>query len=313
MLSSDTFPVGKYKGKNISQVLRDRKYCEWLIKQDWFKDQYSYLFNKINDYNPLSYFMPRTSSTPSDFLEDYEYFNLTSPEDLEIELSDCDQSCYKFYIEVIQQLQAKIYERMENDEENPYDIKAPTSWLKTFEQTCGIPRDDFKEFMNAYGLLNITSIVERIKKEGGIEYKGAKSFIIAKQRSLEQEEFWEKILKQRYDDDITKQHLYESCIFDFLNISTNTIFECKLGMKDFNEVQHDKYVKALKNYRIIYLISNDCVIDMERRLLITTNPKYYQEYQDFVTNIKDPSYLDLLITDFTVQNVDDLYVVFGNN
>ena len=311
MLSLDTFPVGKYKGKNISQVLRDRKYCEWLVNQDWFKDQYSYLFNKINDYDPFGYFIKKIPESDKDFLEHYEYFNLTRPEELGIELSECDMSCYKFYIEVIEQLQAKIYERMENDEENPYDIKAPTSWLKTFEKTCGIPRDDFKEFMNAYGLLNITSIVERIKKEGGIEYKGAKSFIIAKQRSLEQEEFWEEILKKRYGDNITKQHLYEACIFDFLNISTNTIFECKLGMKDFNGVQHEKYIKALKNYRIIYLISDDCVIDMERQLLITTNSEYYTKYQDFITNMKDPSYLDLLITDFLVQKVDDLYTVFG--
>ena len=43
--------------------------------------------------------------------------------------------------------------------------------------------------------------LERVKKEGGIEYKGARSFIIAKDRSLKQEGWWEEILKSKYGEE----------------------------------------------------------------------------------------------------------------
>ena len=33
----------------------------------------------------------------------------------------------------------------------------------------------------------------------------------------------------------------KNCIFDFINIATNTIFECKLNIKDFNDEQFKKY------------------------------------------------------------------------
>ncbi|MBZ5782277.1 hypothetical protein, partial [Klebsiella aerogenes] len=75
---------------------------------------------------------------------------------------------------------------------NPFDIKAPSSWLKDFEKKTELNRDVFKEFLASYSLPNIPYIIEDIKKVGGIEYKGAKSFIIAKNNSLKQEEFWEK-------------------------------------------------------------------------------------------------------------------------
>jgi hypothetical protein len=200
---------------------------------------------------------------------------------------------------------------MENDEENAFDIKAPTNWLNKFEKDCGIPRTEFKDFINAYGLPNIPYIIEDIKKEGGIEYKGAKSFLIAKARSEEQEKYWEQILKSKYGENIGTQFKYEKCIFDFINIITNTIFECKLSLKDFNEEQHIKYKLTLNKYRIIYLISRDCVIDMERGKIYTTNKDYYLLYLQQIVLMKESSYLDKIIMDFEIVLVEDLYSLFS--
>lgn len=36
----ETFPIGKYRGKKISEVLADSSYCEWLGKQEWFITDY---------------------------------------------------------------------------------------------------------------------------------------------------------------------------------------------------------------------------------------------------------------------------------
>jgi hypothetical protein len=30
-------PFGKYKGKNYGELIKDRKYCKWLLKSDWLK------------------------------------------------------------------------------------------------------------------------------------------------------------------------------------------------------------------------------------------------------------------------------------
>ena len=211
---------------------------------------------------------------------------------------------------MIEGLKTKIYTRLEDEDENPYDIKAPVRWLKKFEKGYGIPRTEFKEFLSSYDLINIPYIVERIKKEGGIEYKGAQSFLIAKKRSLEQEKWWENILKNKYGESLTVQYVFEKCIFDFLNIDTHTIFECKLGLKDFCEDQHKKYKLVLEKYRIIYLIGKDCVIDMERKKIFTNNLNKYEKY---FTSVSKPSYLDLLITDqkFETVIVEDLTVLFG--
>ena len=44
-LQNDTITFGKYKNKTLSNVLKDRGYCRWLIQQEWFANNYSYLFN----------------------------------------------------------------------------------------------------------------------------------------------------------------------------------------------------------------------------------------------------------------------------
>jgi hypothetical protein len=310
LLDQDTITFGKYKGSVLSRVLRDRNYCKWLIEQDWFKNNYEWLYNRVKDYNPAIYFINSDKLESKDFISSYEYFNLIPVENLNIDLIPVDKTCYEYYLKITLEIKEKIYQRLENDDENPYDIKAPTNWLKRFERECGIPRSDFKEFMEAYDFPNITSIIERIKKEGGIEYKGAQSFKIAKSRSESQEKWWEHLLKSRYGEKLGTQFKYENCIFDFLNISTKTIFECKLGLKDFDEAQHIKYRLALKEYRIIYLISTDCVIDMERRCIYTTNP---DNYQVLIPSLRDNNWLCSLIESFDLVEIEDFLTLFGNS
>ena len=310
MLTSDSITFGKYKGFTLGHVLKDRGYCSWLLEQDWFQNGYEYLYNRIKEYKPRVYFLKDVNKNNGDFIETYPYFNLYKAEEVELPLTQCEKTCYGYYLKMVNLLKDKIYQRMENDEENPFDIKAPTNWLKNFEKECGIPRNDFKEFISAYELPNIPYIIEDIKKHGGIEYKGAKSFLIAKARSVDQEKWWEEILKSKYGEDLSTQFIYNKCIFDFINISTNTIFECKLGLKDFNEEQHIKYKLTLNKYRIIYLIGKDCVIDMEKQKIYTTNRQYYLLYLQQIL-LKQTSYLDNLITDFEIVDIDDLSTLFG--
>jgi len=310
-LKQDSITFGKYKGTSLERVLRDRKYCEWLLEQDWFQNNYEWLYNRVKTYNPKKYFLNPECGNQDDFIDSYVYFNLTPIKELEIELSDVDKVCYEYYLHIIQEIRSNIYQRLENEEENPYDIKAPIKWLKSFEKDYGIPRSDFKEFMEAYELPNIPYIIERVKKEGGIEYKGAQSFKIAKARSQAQEEWWEEVLKSCYKEDIGTQFKYEKCIFDFINIATKTIFECKLGLKDFDEDQHRKYKIALKEYRVIYLIARDCVIHMETKSVYTTNPDKYKLYIHNIPSMKISSYLDKLLIDFEVVEVEDLSSLFG--
>lgn len=310
-LHQDSITFGKYKGSVLSRVLRDRNYCNWLLEQEWFQNNYQYLYNRIKEYNPRIYFLNPEKENPEDFIDNYIYFNLTPLENLQIDLSPADKVCYEYYLRMIREIRGKIYQRLENEEDNPYDIKAPTRWLKRFEEECGMPRNEFKEFIDAYELPNIPYIIERVKKEGGVVYKGAQSYKIAKERSVVQEEWWEQILKERYGEDLSTQFKYEKCIFDMINISTKTIFECKLGLKDFNEVQHTKYKIALREYRIIYLIGKECVIDMERKQIYTLNKDKYEIYQLKIPSMKEPSYLDELILDFKIAEVEDLSRLFG--
>jgi hypothetical protein len=310
-LDQESITFGKYKGSTLSQVLRDRSYCRWLVEQEWFQTSYEYLYNRVKEYEPRISFLGSQKEEPTDFMNDYTYFNLPPVDKLEIALNNVDRVCYEYYLRVIRELRGRIYQRLENEEENPYDIKAPTRWLQRFEREYGIPRGDFKEFLSAYELLNIPYIIERIKKEGGLKYKGAESFNIARSRSLKQEAYWEQILKERYGEDLGTQFKYENCIFDFLNISTKTIFECKLGLKDFDETQHMKYQTALKEYRIVYLISRDCVIEMERGRLYTTSADKYRRYLLSIPMMKAPSYLDCLIKGFDTIEVGDLSYLFG--
>lgn len=308
-LNQESITFGKYKGFTLQKVLRDRNYCKWLLEQDWFQESYPYIFNRVNEYKPSSFFLLEVNTIDSNnFMDNYPYFNLVPVDRVSIDLNNVDKLCYEFYVKTLEEIKNKIYYRLENEEENPYDIKAPTCWLKLFEREYKIPRSEFKEFLLAYELPNIPYIIEKIKAEGGIMYKGAQSFLIGKNRSLEQEEYWLGILRGVYGENIGSQFTYENCIFDFINITTKTIFECKLGFKDFNENQHFKYKIALIKYRIVYLIAKDCVVHMEAKKLYTTNVKKYQNY---LSRIKNPTYLDELIIDFEILEVNDISQVFG--
>lgn len=274
-LNSETITFGKYKNKTLNEVLKDRSYCKWLIKQDWFENNYNYLYKKVLEYDPLSYFVANNSNK-TDFMSNFKFFNLKSSDNLEINITENEKICYDYYLIIINGLKEKTIESLETDK--PYNIKAPCKWLQKFESEYNIPRTEFKRFLNSYELLNITSIIERIKKEGGIEYKGAQSFKIAKRRSLEQEKFWEDILKDVYNEDIGVQFLYEKCIFDFINIKLETIFECKLSLKDFDLNQYEKYKITLNKYKMVYLVGYDCIINMEKEIIYTTDYDKYNLY-----------------------------------
>lgn len=307
-LNSDTITFGKYKNGTLQQVLRDRYYCTWLLKQDWFKNNYQYLHNRIQEYDPLPYFFKKLTNDDEGFLTRYQFFHLTPVEEVKIPLSDDEKKCYAYYLKMTEELKVKIEERLGTD--NPYDIKAPCRWLLRFEKENGLKREVFKEFINSYELPNITTLVERIKKEGGIEYLGAQSFKIAKKRSLEQEAYWDKILKEKYGEDLGTQFAFNSCIFDFIIISKHIIIEAKLNIKDFSLEQYKKYRTALEKYRIIYIIGKDAVINMEEQVIYTTNVDKYKTYQFGILSSKYTGKFDEEIRDYTIVQIEDLSTLF---
>ena len=180
LLNLETITFGKYKNGTLQQVLKDRSYCIWLLKQEWFHKNYEYLYNRVKEYKPIAYFFQKPPDTDQ-FLERYQYFNLVPVEKVKLPLTEDEKVCYIYYLRMISELKDRIEERLDTD--NQYDIKAPVKWLKRFERETELKRDIFKDFLASYELKNIPYLVEQIKKEGGIEYKGAKSFLIAKKRS----------------------------------------------------------------------------------------------------------------------------------
>jgi len=313
-LNPDLFTFGKYKDLTLDNVLKDRNYCKWLVQQEWFEKQYEYLYNRVLEHCPREYFIrlehleikDNRDLSVDEFVESYEYFHLTAVDDLKLTLTEEEKICYTHYIEMIESLKQKILQRREKGEINPYDVKAPSGWLKKLE-TKGVPRSKFKDFLSTYELPNLPYIVQDIKEMGGIEYNGAKSYLIAKKRSETQELFWEEKLKGLYGEDIGTQFKFKNCIFDMINISTKTLYECKLGLKDFNEDQHRKYLSILgSQYKILYLIGMDCVVDMNAEKLYTTNLGKYYAYILSIPNLKTPNKFDCLIQNYQVVEVADI-------
>lgn len=304
-LQQDVITFGKYKNNTLDCILKDRSYCTWLLKQDWFRNNYEYLYNRVQEYEPLTYFLKKPEDT-GDFVDRYQFFNLKCVNDIEIKLTEEDKNCYNYYLKMVDELKKKIQDKVNKNEDNVYDIKAPCKWLKRFEDETGLKRDDFKIFITSYELPNIPYIVERIKKEGGIEYKGAQSFNIAKKRSLDQESYWEGILKKKYGEDLGAQFKYNNCIFDFINISTNTVFECKLGLKDFDLSQYKKYRIALEKFRIVYIIGKDAVINMEENVIYTVDDEKYISYQVGIISGKYTGLFNEEIKQYMIVHVDDL-------
>ena len=305
-LNSDTITFGKYKNGTLQQILRDRPYCLWLIKQDWFKTSYEYIHNRVVVFEPLPFFLKTIPDNITLFEEKYQFFNLIPLNEIQLPLSEEDKICYSYYLKMMEELKNKI---TTSELDNPYDIKAPCKWLQRFEKESDLKRSTFKEFIGAYELPNIPYIVERIKKEGGIEYKGAQSFNIAKKRSLDQEQHWEKILKEKYGENIGAQYKYNKCIFDFINIISNTIFECKLGLKDFDREQYKKYKTALGLYKIIYIIGYDAIINMKDNVIYTSDVDKYTLYQYGIISSKHTGLFDEEIRNYTIVQVDDLSTI----
>ena len=115
-------------------------------------------------------------------------------------------------------------------------------------------------------------------------------------------------MKSKYGEHIATQFKFKNCIFDFINIQTNTIFECKLNLKDFNEEQFEKYKVILNKFRLIYLINKDCVIHIDKKVIYTTDtPKYFL----YINSLSQMTYLDNLIQGFKIIKVDDITSLFG--
>ena len=309
-LNTDTITFGKYKDKTLGDILKDRSYCSWLLKQDWFKQQYEYIYNRVKEYDPLIYFFKPINTDKKDFIYTYQYFNLYDIDEINLNLTENEKICYLFYKKLIKELYDTIIANINKDVENPYNIKAPVRWLKRFEKETTLDRKEFKTFLSSYSLLNIPYIVEKIKMEGGIEYKGAKSFLIAKQNSEKQENYWEKILKDKYSEDIGTQFKFKNCIFDFIHINNNIIYECKLGIKDFNGNQYKKYRTALERYNIIYIIAYDCIINMLKKCIYTNK---VENYEKILSNInlrlhlsKDVSKFEKEIRDYKIEYSENL-------
>lgn len=312
ILTENDITFGKYKDLTLQDMLKDREYCSWLLKQEWFQRQYEYLYNRVKEYIPIDFFItPKAliwdELKQENFLEYYKYFNLYPLEELKISLTEPYKLCYSFYLSTIESLKNKI---RNNRYVNRFDIKAPTSWLKSFENSTGLSREIFKEFLGSYDLPNIPYIVEDIKKMGGIEYKGAKSFLIAKENSLAQEKFWEGILKAKYGEDISVQYKLEKFFFDFIHVKSHTLFECKLALKDFNLEQHNKYMmtEKLPYVSLIYLIGRDCIVNIKDKTIYTTKPV---EYTIYLSNVKSPTEFDKLIQTFAIKEIESPEKYFG--
>ena len=171
-LNLNYITFGKYKDKDLLDVLKDRKYCSWLIEQDWFKESYEYLYNSLKNYDLKKIFFKEDDEEEEDILENYKYFNLKSVDKLEIKLNEKEIFCYSFYLKMVNKIKNDIKINIAIEKSNPFDIKAPSKWLKVLEEEgkeIEVKRDDFKEFMSCYELQNIPFIIEDIKKIGGFE------------------------------------------------------------------------------------------------------------------------------------------------
>lgn len=295
-IDKNLITFGKYNSKSIDDVLKDRSYCKWLLQQEFFKNNYEYLYNRVKEFDPKIFFFSPIELEGS-FIDTYKYFNLTPIDKLQISLTENELICYKYYLNMIYNFKQKIKDNIEKAKPNPYDIKAPVNWLNNFEKETKLSRDEFKKFINCYELNNLPYIIKDIKEQAGISYHGADIYNIVKERSLKQEAFWEKILKEKYGEDIGSQYKYDNSVFDFINISKKILYECKLNLQSFNIKQYDKYVKATKGtYEMIYLISDDCILNITKQVIYTKNvEKYKTEIVKLCTSNITNSFLNTLL------------------
>ena len=72
---------GKYSGKEITCIINDTNYKEWLLKQSFFKEKYPEIYNAVINYKPpekkVNFFELVEKSLNNDILEKIgEYFKL---------------------------------------------------------------------------------------------------------------------------------------------------------------------------------------------------------------------------------------------
>lgn len=310
-LSQDTVTFGQYKGRHVNEILKDRRMCAWLLKQEWFERQYEHLFLRILEYDPREYLLKRPPENAYNFVDSYPFFHLADPEtvDTPIGLTEDERNCFRAYVETVENLRMRIIARMQMGEENIYDIKAPTRTMIEFENKYALPRDTFKSFISSHDLPSIATIIEDIKMEGGLEYKGRRGFLIAKERSLKQEAYWEGVLKNIFREDLGSQFKFDDCLFDFIVIPTRTVYECKLGLKDYQDAQYDKYTRALKGrYNVVYLFGEDTVVDMNKMKVFTSNPDAYMTYLETLETKKKMTKLDELLPEFEICTGNNIHV-----
>lgn len=304
-IDENVFTFGKYKGQTLDQILLKRDYCKWLLKQEWFREGQPYLYNRIKEYDPKVFFLKPIQNEEKEenqdihyFLRNFEWFHTIPTKKLEIKLSDDHRKCYKFYRKEIDKIKKDIEDNLS------FNVKAPTGWLKNFEDKYNINREVFKDFLHSYELPNITTIIETIKERGGFEYKGAKSFKIAKERSVIQEKFWEEILKEQYGEEVSAQLPFDLSRFDFIRLKAKIIYECKLNLRDFNEEQYQKYKKASDGvFSIIYLIDKDCIIDIDKKSIFTTDR---EKYKNYFKELKKYTLFDELIKEFQIIKLEKI-------
>lgn len=46
-MSNELIPFGKYKGRQVEEILDDRPYVEWLIAQAWFRERHASLYTIV--------------------------------------------------------------------------------------------------------------------------------------------------------------------------------------------------------------------------------------------------------------------------
>ena len=119
------------------------------------------------------------------------------------------------------------------------------------------------------------------------------------------------MLKEVYGEDLSIQFKLNNSIFDALHIPSGTIFEMKLKIQNLNAKQFLKYKKALEEYKIIYLVARDCIIDIAKKTIYTTDLDEYRVHMFEVTQKRTQTEFDLLLLDFEIKEVDDLKSLFG--
>ena len=122
-LNLNYITFGKYKDKDLLDLLKDRKYCAWLIEEDWFKESYEYLYNSLIKYDPKKYFFSDISEREEDDLvENYKYFNLIQIPDLKIKLNEKELFCYSFYLKMIDKMKNDIKKNIIMKKKNTFNI-----------------------------------------------------------------------------------------------------------------------------------------------------------------------------------------------